>query len=106
MESQEKLAFTKTKDSENEKAPRFSVTLGVVPDYAYSGKGMRIDGVTQGKTASNAGLIKGDVVVQLGDYEVEDMMGYMNALSQFKKGDKTTVEVEREKEIVKFEIKF
>src|SRR5205823_4958920 len=28
-----KLAFTKTKDDSNEDAPRFKVTLGVIPDY-------------------------------------------------------------------------
>lgn len=106
MQQEETIAFTKTKDSENSKAPRFSVTLGVVPDYAYSGKGMKIDGVTEGKPASKAGLETGDVVVKMGDIDVLDMMAYMNALSQFKKGDSTTVVVERSGEELEFSIRF
>jgi len=85
-----KLEFTKTKN-ENESTPRFKVGLGVVPDYLYDGKGMRIDGVTEGKPAQKAGLKKGDVVIQLGDSSVTDMMSYMRALSVFSKGDKTKV---------------
>jgi hypothetical protein len=51
-----KLTFTKTEEVNTENTPRFKVTLGVVPDYLYDGKGMRIDGVTDGKPAANAGL--------------------------------------------------
>jgi hypothetical protein len=94
-ENQE-IAFSKTKDSDNSNAPRFSVTLGVIPDYAFNEKGMRIDGVTEGKTAFKAGILKGDIVVKMGDIEVVDMMAYMNALSMFKKGDSTIVVVLRE----------
>ena len=78
-----------------ENTPRFKVTLGVVPDYLYDGKGMRIDGLTEGKPAANAGLKVGDVVVKLGAIEVTDMMAYMKALSQFNKGDTTKVKVLR-----------
>lgn len=95
-----KLAFTKTAADSTE-VPQFKVTLGVVPDYMYDGKGMRIDGVTDGKPAANAGLKTGDVVIQLGDRAVTDMMSYMKALGAFKKGDSTTVKVLRDgKEVV------
>ena len=96
-----KPAFTKTQDADSASTPRFTVTLGVVPDYMFEGQGMRIDGVTEGKPASNAGLKVGDVVVQLGDVKVSDMMSYMKALGMFKKGDATKVTVLREgKELV------
>lgn len=101
----EKLAFTRTKDESTE-APRFTVTLGVVPDYLYNGTGMRIDGVSEGKPAQAAGLMKGDVVTKLGNFEVTDMMSYMKALSKFNKGDETTVEISRQKEKVIFSVKF
>lgn len=83
-----------------------TATLGVVPDYLYDGAGMKIDGVTDGKPASVAGLKAGDVVLKLGDHEVMDMMDYMEALGQFKKGDATTVEVQRDKELIKADIQF
>ncbi len=105
LDASEKLAFTKTKD-ESQDTPRFKVTLGVVPDYLFDGEGMRIDGVTEGKPASQAGLLKGDVVVQLGELPVHDMMSYMKALSKFESGDTTTVKVDRDGEQIKAPIEF
>lgn len=101
----DKLAFTKTKD-ESRDTPRFTVTLGVVPDYLFGGTGMRIDGVTDEKPAAVAGLQKGDVVIQLGDFAVDGMNGYMEALSKFEKGAETTVKVKRADEELTFPIKF
>ncbi|MDY7395818.1 M28 family peptidase [Aureibaculum sp. 2210JD6-5] len=100
-----KLPFRKTKN-ESEEAPRFKVTLGVVPDYMFDGKGMRIDGVSEDKPAQKAGLQKGDVVVQLGDNPIDDMMGYMKALSTFKAGETTTVKVDRNGKIVEKNVTF
>lgn len=99
------LVFRKTKN-ESDNAPRFKVTLGVVPDYMFDGKGMRIDGVSEDKPAQKAGLQKGDVVIQLGDEEVNDMMGYMTALSKFEKGQTTTVKVQRDGKEVEAEVTF
>lgn len=100
------LSFTKTKDSENQNAPRFTVTLGVVPDYTFTGQGMRIDGITDGRPAFKAGLQKGDVVIRMGDMDVPDMMGYMTALSMYKKGDSTRVIVQRGAEQVNVQVNF
>tara|TARA_R110002051_G_scaffold88179_3_gene155386 strand:+ start:4158 stop:5450 length:1293 start_codon:yes stop_codon:yes gene_type:complete len=100
-----KLKFTKTKD-ESAAVPSFKVGLGVVPDYLYSGKGMRIDGVSEGKAAQNADLQKGDIVIKLGDSTVTDMMSYMRVLSTFDQGDKTTVVVLRGKEELLKDIQF
>mgnify|MGYP001180929050 CR=1 FL=1 len=91
-----KLTFTKTADADKTDAPRFKVTMGVVPDYMYDGKGMRIDGVTEDKPAALAGLKKGDVVVRIGNNEVPDMMGYMKALGLYQKGDNAPVTVLRD----------
>jgi hypothetical protein len=90
-----KLVFTKTKDSNNEDAPRFKVTLGIIPDYAFSGEGVRADGISEGRPAEKAGMKKGDVIIQLGDYKTADIMEYMKALGKFSKGQSTTVKVKR-----------
>jgi Zn-dependent M28 family amino/carboxypeptidase len=100
-----KLAFRKTKN-ESESTPRFKVGLGVIPDYLFDGKGMRIDGVSEGRPAETSGLLKGDVVIQLGDSIITDMMSYMRALSVFDKGDKTTVRVKRGNKEVRSNIEF
>lgn len=91
-----KLTFTKTEEVNTENTPRFKVTLGVVPDYLYDGKGMRIDGVTEGKPAAAAGLKKGDVVVKLGAIDITDMMAYMKGLAAFNKGDTAPIKVLRD----------
>ena len=105
MEAQEEVAFRTTKN-ESEEVPRFKVAMGVIPDYLFSGEGMRIDGVSEDKPAQKAGLQKGDIVVQLGDSTVVDMMSYMRALSVFETGDETTVVVTRDGEQVSTKITF
>ena len=100
-----KLAFRKTKN-ESEDVPRFRVGLGVIPDYLFDGKGMRIDGISEDKPAQKAGLQKGDIVTKLGDSTIIDMMSYMRALSVFNEGDKTKIVVDRNGTIVEAEIEF
>jgi Zn-dependent M28 family amino/carboxypeptidase len=105
LDNNGKLAFRKTKN-ESEETPRFKVGLGVIPDYMFDGKGMRIDGISEEKPAQKAGLKKGDIVIQLGDSAVVDMMSYMRALSVFEKGNSTKVVVKRGSEEVEKIINF
>lgn len=100
-----KMPFRKTKN-ESDSAPRFKVTLGVVPDYMFEGNGMRIDGVSENKPAQKAGIRKGDVVIQLGEHKVEDMMSYMKALSKFEKGMTTKAKILRNKKTIEVEVTF
>lgn len=100
-----KLTFRKTKN-ESESTPRFKVGLGVIPDYLFDGKGMRIDGVSEDKPAQKAGLKKGDIVIKLGDSTVTNMMSYMRALSVFEKGSTTKVIVKRGDTEIEKEINF
>lgn len=106
LDDEEPIDYIKTKEENNEDAPRFSVTLGVIPDYAFEGRGMRIDGVSDGKPAANAGIIAGDIIINLGGYDVADMMGYMKALSKFKAGDAITVTIMRKDETIEKPIQF
>ena len=105
LDGSTKLTFQRTKN-ESEEVPRFKVGMGVIPDYLYDGKGMRIDGISEGKPAQAAGLQKGDIVIQLGDSLVTDMMSYMRALSVFEKGQTTQVVVNRDGQEVRAEISF
>ncbi|GER58239.1 aminopeptidase [Patiriisocius marinus] len=100
-----KLAFRKTKN-ESEEVPAFKVALGVVPDYLYSGEGMRIDGVSEEKAAQKAGMQKGDTVIKLGDLDTPDMMSYMKALATFDVGQSTIVTFKRDGEINTVKVTF
>lgn len=105
LNDDKKLVFKKTKN-ETEEVPSFKVSLGVMPDYMFNKGGMRIDAVTQDRPAYKAGLIKGDIVIKLGEYDVEDMMGYMKALSKFKSGDSTSVIVKRDQDTIQKKVAF
>jgi hypothetical protein len=104
-ENKPKLAFEKTSEPKNSPA-QFSVSLGVIPDYSFSGVGLRIDGVSPQKTAEKIGLKAGDVLLKLGAHKISDMNSYMQALGKFKKGDKTTVRILRAKEEKEFAVEF
>ncbi|MFM9005695.1 MAG: M28 family peptidase [Flavobacteriales bacterium] len=103
LDNEEKLVFTKTKDA-TPSSSDFKVTLGVMPDYLYSGKGLRIDGCKDGKPGFKAGLQKGDTIMKLGDFAIEDIYGYMEALGKFEKGQSTTMEVEREGKVLELKV--
>lgn len=95
MNAQPKVEFTKTIDPKPMNSS-FKVTLGVMPDYMFSGIGMRIDGVRENRPAALAGLKQGDIVVRLGENEIADMSSYMEALGKFNEGDSTEVEFIRD----------
>ena len=73
----------------------FKVTLGIMPDYTFQDGGVRIDGVSDGRPASKAGLLTGDIIIQLGDYKIQGIHAYMDALGKFSSGDKTNVTITR-----------
>ena len=99
-----KLSFTKTTEPQMGQTRRFTVSLGVIPDYGYSGTGMRIDGVSPGKLAEKLGLQAGDILLQLGEFKFVDVMSYMQALGKFNKGDKTQLRIKRGNEEKVFEV--
>ncbi len=105
-DSSGKIAFTKTAEQQMGKSTRFTVSLGVIPDYGYSGTGMRIDGVSPGKTAEKKGLMAGDVLLQLGEYKFVDVNSYMQSLAKFKKGDKTKLVYKRGVQEITVELEF
>lgn len=104
--SKGKLAFTKTREQQTSTTARFSVTMGIMPDYTFSGSGVRVDGVSEGRPAQKAGLQTGDIIVQLGEHSTTSMESYMQALSKFKKGDKAAVKFKRGDNIAETEVQF
>ena len=101
----QKLAFLKTRDIQMSPA-RFTVTLGIMPDYTFTGNGVRCDAISDGKAAFRAGLKTGDVIIQLGEYAVTSLDNYMQALGKFKKGDKTKVKYKRGAETIESDVQF
>jgi S1-C subfamily serine protease len=99
------MKFYETKSNESAKTS-FKVTLGIMPDYSYQGKGLRMDAVTKDKPAYKAGLQDGDILIELGDVKVENIYDYMNGLAKYKKGDTVPVVVKRGDKTVKASVTF
>ena len=88
-------AFAKTKDEGQREVSAFKVTMGIVPDYVYGGKGVRIDGILSERPAERAGLQRGDIIVRVDQRDIDDIYAYMALLGEHKTGDKVTVIVDR-----------
>ena len=104
-EKMDKLAFLKTKNPDTGKGG-FKVTMGIMPDYTFEGKGLKVDGVSDGKPAAKARILKGDLIIQLGEFPINSVQDYMKALGNFKKGDTTKVKVNREGKVVELDVTF
>lgn len=101
-----KLAFLKTRETQSSTGTRFSVSMGIVPDYTFAGSGVRADGVSEGKPAQKAGVMAGDIIIQMGDKPISSLENYMQALGQIKKGDKVIVKFKRGKDTLERTVEF
>jgi aminopeptidase YwaD len=101
-----KLAFTKTREQQTGSSARWTVSLGIMPDYTFSGTGIRVDGVSDDRPAKKAGIQTGDIIIQLGDFNTSSMESYMQALSKFKKGDKAKVKAKRGEGLLEVDVVF
>ena len=104
--SKGKLSFSKTRDTQMSSGTKLNVTLGIMPDYAFSGNGVRADAISDGRPAQKAGLQPGDIILQLGDYPVTSVENYMQVLNKFKKGDNTKVKIKRGNDVIEKEVQF
>lgn len=95
----DKLVFQKTRDNSPEKMG-FKVSLGIMPDYTFTGAGVMVDAVSENKPAQKAGIHTGDVLIKLGEHVFSDVQGYMDALNKFNKGESSVVTLKRGAEII------
>jgi Tol biopolymer transport system component len=85
----------------------FGASLGTVPDYAGDGRpGVLLAGVRPGSAAEQAGLQRGDLLVELSGKPIRDIHDFMYVLQRAKPGEKTTAVVERGGERVSVAVTF
>jgi C-terminal processing protease CtpA/Prc len=77
-----------------------------MPDYTYSGEGIRAYGVTDGKLAQKIGIKAGDLILLIGNYTFSDMQSYMGTLNKFSKGDAARIRVKRGNNEIFFDVIF
>jgi len=71
------------------------VYLGTIPDYGAVATGVLLAGVSSGSPAAQAGLREGDVIVRLGDKDIQNIEDLTDALQAHKSGDQVNVVVLR-----------
>jgi Zn-dependent M28 family amino/carboxypeptidase len=107
LDKESKIPFTPTKSStSSSSSASFKVTLGVIPDYAFDGKGLRIDGASEGKPAYKAGMKAGDVILKMDSIAIGDIQDYMKALSKFEKGQTISITILRDAKEMQLMITF
>jgi len=84
----------------------FKVTLGIMPDYSFSGKGLRIDAVTKSRPADKAGMQTGDIIIKLAGKEIGNIYDYMEVLGSHEAGDRVEAELRRGTETKKVQVTF
>jgi hypothetical protein len=67
------------------------VSLGTIPDFAYSGKGFRLSGVAEGSPAEAAGLKEGDVIIKINSTAIAGLQDFSDVLKTLKPGDKVSI---------------
>jgi hypothetical protein len=90
MARETKLAFIAPKidkEAKGEMKGGFRAWFGSVPSYSYDGQGVLLDGTSNGSPAERAGLIKGDILVQIGEVKIDTIYDMVYALQLYKPGD-------------------
>lgn len=100
------LEFQRTKSEGGRHSQRFSVTLGIMPDFIAEVKGLRIDAVSPERPGERAGLLQGDIIIKMDDTRVGDIYDYMTALGRYRKGDTAMVVIQRDTDTLSLEVIF
>ena len=106
---EERLVFETMEEEEQEKMQspsKMKVTLGIMPDYAFDDKGVKADSVIDNRPGQKAGMIDGDIVIKIKDFDIVDIYKYMEALSKIESGAKTQITVLRDKEEIVLDVQF
>jgi len=70
-------------------------SLGIVPDFAYTARGVRAEGIVPDSPAAKAALQPGDVLLTVAGQPIDDMQAYSNVLKTLEVGALVTVEYRR-----------
>lgn len=103
LSSENSIPFTATRTVLKSKA-RGKISLGIMPNYTNSSKGLQVDGVSKGKPAEKGGILAGDIIIKINDCEINDVYAYMDCLSRINTGDKLNVTVIRNGKKVKCKV--
>lgn len=81
-----------------------SASLGTVPDFAFSGSGVRISDVTPGGAAEQAGLQAGDILLNYNGQVMTDLQVYSNLIRESAPGDTVRLDIQRDASLLTVEV--
>lgn len=70
--------------------------LGIRADPKHASGGVRIAAVEEGSGAQQAGLLKGDMILKIGDREISGLLELRNALTGTQPGDRVRIDITRD----------
>jgi len=62
-----------------------------MPDFSFKGEGYRLHGVVPGSPAEASGLMKGDLIVRIGNKDVRSLRDISTILKSLKSGDRIDI---------------
>ncbi len=71
------------------------VSIGTIPDFTYKGTGYRIEGVIKNSPAEEAGLQRGDIIVEINSRPIKGLKDFSETLKTFKPGEKIILKIDR-----------
>lgn len=100
------IDFQQSTDPRSGVRMREGPALDVMPDYAYSGAGFRIDQVRPDGTADAAGFRDGDIIIEMNGKKISDIYNYMEVLNTLESGDTVSITILRNDEEMELQATF
>ena len=89
------------------KSTSLKVTLGVMPSYAGTEIGLKIDGLSDPDgPAAKAGIKKGDIIKAINGKSIKDIYEYMERLGELREGMTVPVTIDRGDKEIKLSVTF
>jgi aminopeptidase YwaD len=106
LDQKDRLAFSTTPVERRGQQQRrgTGATLGVMPDHAWEGEGVKIMGIVDNRPAQRAGLMQGDVIVSINEESVPDIQEYMRIMNTLQSGQKVMINLMRGDDVVEMEV--
>lgn len=79
----------------DKKSGERKAATGLMPDFVFSGEGVKIAGVSDDSPAAKAGLVKGDVITAFDGKPVKNLKDYSNYLKEHQPGDTVKFTIDR-----------
>ncbi len=88
-------AKNEIKNDNNKPKEGRKVSTGTMPDFAYSGEGVKVAAVSENSPGAKAGLLIGDIIKKVNGKDCKNLKEYSDQLKEHQPGDEVTLTIER-----------